>query len=111
DADSAAVAAYRLSDVRHAWPALPGGLAKTDIFEIVVVHAEEVPDFVHQRRFHFLFDFFQRVTFVFDGALENENVIGIERLGKIPTLRERDAFVESEQRIVRLQTQSPGKFV
>ena len=64
--------------VRTSMACLTQGLAKANIFEIVVVHAEEVRDFMHERGFHFVFDFFGRITFIFDGALENEYVGKIE---------------------------------
>src|SRR5262245_44499408 len=58
----------------------------SELFEILVAHPEKVRDFVDKRRFQFFFDFFFRVTFVFDRPLKNENSVRMQRLIEVSPL-------------------------
>jgi hypothetical protein len=46
-------------------------------FQVLVVHTEEVRHFVNDCGLDFIFDFFNRVAFIFDFVLENQNAVGM----------------------------------
>ena len=71
-----------------------------EFLEVVVIHSKKVCDFVDERSFQLFFELIRRVAFVFECFLKNQNSVWVERLVKVTTLGEGDAFIQAEQSVI-----------
>src|SRR6187399_3147577 len=67
------------------------------LFELLVIETEIVRDLMQQSDAHLFTDFVGSITFLFDGTLEDQDAIRIERGIEVSSFGERNAFVEPKQ--------------